>query len=103
MLPFKDPLVSLAKLYVFKNDQAFIMLLGFDLDSFNSILQELAPIFDKYPPFNSTDGSIISLTTTRGPRGKVCTEDCVALVEEQESTERTFFLLCRSYLSHPKF
>ncbi len=67
------------KLYSSKNDQAFITLTGFDVDGFNTILHIFAPIFDDYTPFN-TDGSIIPLTTTKGPKRHVQPEDCVALV-----------------------
>ncbi len=43
-------------------------------------LQAFWPIFDKYTPFNTIDGSIIPFTTTSGSRRQVGLEDCVALI-----------------------
>ncbi len=63
------------KLYASKNDQAFITLMGFDMDGFKSILHVFALIFDKYAS-SDTDGSIIPLTT-RWPKRQV---QLVALV-----------------------
>ncbi len=54
------------KLFLSNNDQAFIMLTGFDVPSFHHLLQKISPVFEEWTPH--TDITITKLTTKKGRR-----------------------------------
>jgi hypothetical protein len=55
--------ITQQKLRALQNDQAYIMMMGFDHDSFEKILERFAPMFSGHTPFNSS-GMIVEFEYT---------------------------------------
>jgi hypothetical protein len=67
------------KLQASRNDQAYITMMGFDVDSFEKNLEKFSPIYLMHTPFDAS-GMIVSLDDVRRQKRKVLPADCLGLV-----------------------
>ncbi len=67
------------KLQASRNDQAYITMMGFDIDSFETILKKFSPMYLTHTPFDAS-GMNIPLDDPRGRKRKVLPADCLGLV-----------------------
>ena len=67
------------KLLASRNDQAYITMMGFDCESFDTILDKFAPMFSGHTPFDSS-GMIVPFEYTMGRKREVKPADCLGLV-----------------------
>ena len=69
------------KLFLSKSDQGMITLTGFDYDSFNTVCEKFAPVFEAFSPFGKDDVTAITpKVSRRGQRRKIHASDCLGLV-----------------------
>ncbi len=55
------------RVYQYGDDQTLITLTGFDLNTFNLLLAQFAPVYEQYTPFVDADGFIVrKVSLTRG-------------------------------------
>jgi hypothetical protein len=74
------PVSPSRKLFASQVDQAFITMTGFDHNSFFTLLQKIAPVFDDYTPFNKQQIELKE-DPKKGGRPRVMRpEDCFGLV-----------------------
>jgi hypothetical protein len=62
-----------------RNDQAYIIMMGFDVDSFEKNLEKFSLMYLTHTPFDAS-GMIVSLDDICGQKRKVLPADCLGLV-----------------------
>jgi hypothetical protein len=75
------------------NDQALITLTGFDLINLKWLSTLFTPIYDRYSPYVSPDGSIIPLQEGRGRNRLINGMDCLALCLAWTRTRGSCYVL----------
>jgi hypothetical protein len=66
-------------LYNSGNDQALITLTGFDFATFHWLDEMFTPVYDNHTPFNTPDGMILPIDSSRGRKRLIHGKDCLAL------------------------
>jgi hypothetical protein len=66
------------KLLASRNNQAYIIMLGFDCKSFDEVLEKFGPMFSGHTPFNAS-GMIVEFEYTQGQRRVVQSEIALGL------------------------
>jgi hypothetical protein len=69
----------LERLYNSINDQALITLTGFDFATFHWLEEMFTPVYDNHTPFNTPDGMILPIDSSRGRKRLIHGKDCLAL------------------------
>ena len=62
-------------------------MMGFDVDSFEKILDKFSPVFLTHMPFDAS-GMIVPLDDHRGRKRKVLPADCLGLVFSVDPNKR---------------
>jgi hypothetical protein len=62
-------------LHASRNDQAYITMMGFDIESFKKILEKISPMYSTHTPFDES-GMIVPLDNPHGQKRKVFPADC---------------------------